>query len=157
MHKLPVIVLIAAALGVAVANAQPAPAAAPPRTVKELQPGLLEVTGPRVNDAVAAGIAKLTATPGKGGRSIEVQSPWGNSYFGWPKDVKPVAFTIVHAKKTGAVTVSAPGFNEATKADYKAAVDAVIPVAISKAQSMRKKVEGHVVGDAGFEPVTPAV
>src|SRR6188472_2501261 len=157
MHKLPVIVLIAAALGVAVANAQTAPAAAPPRMVKELQPGLLEVTGPRVNDAVAAGIAKLTATPGKGGRSIEVQSPWGNSYFGWPKDVKPVAFTIVHAKKTGAVTVSAPGFTEATKADYKAAVDAVIPVAISKAQAMKKKVEGHVVGDAGFEPVTPAV
>jgi len=137
MHKLPVIVFIAAALGVAVANAQTAPAAAPPRTVKELQPGLLEVTGPRVNDAVAAGIAKLTATPGKGGRSIEVQSPWGNSYFGWPKDVKPVAFTIVHAKKTGAVTVSAPGFTEATKADYKAAVDAVIPVAISKAQAMK--------------------
>jgi len=139
MHKLPVIVLIAAALGVAVANAQTAPAAAPPRMVKELQPGLLEVTGPRVNDAVAAGIAKLTATPGKGGRSIEVQSPWGNSYFGWPKDVKPVAFTIVHAKKTGAVTVSAPGFTEATKADYKAAVDAVIPVAISKAQAMKDR------------------
>ena len=137
MHKLPVIVFIAAALGVAVANAQTAPAAAPPRTVKELQPGLLEVTGPRVNDAVAAGIAKLTATPGKGGRSIEVQSPWGNSYFGWPKDVKPVAFTIVHAKKTGAVTVSAPGFTEATKADYKAAVDAVIPMAIAKPQAMK--------------------
>src|SRR6476661_5154269 len=138
MLRLPVIVLIAAALGVAVANAQPAPAAAPPRTVKELQPGLLEVTGPRVNDAVAAGIAKLTATPGKGGRSIEVQSPWGNSYFSWPKNVKPVAFTIQHAKKAGTVTVSAPGFTEANKADYKAAVDAVIPIAISKAQTMKK-------------------
>src|SRR6478736_2086997 len=137
MHKLPVIVLIAAALGVAVANAQPAPAAAPPRTVKELQPGLLEVTGPRVNEAVVAGIAKLTATPGKGGRSIEVQSPWGNSYFAWPKDVKPVAFTIVHAKTTGAVTVSAPGFTEATKADYKADVDAVRPIALAKAQAMK--------------------
>ena len=90
-----------------------------------------------MNEAVVAGIAKLTATPGKGGRSIEVQSPWGNSYFAWPKDVKPVAFTIVHAKKTGAVTVSAPGFTEATKADYKAAVDAVIPIAIAKAQAMK--------------------
>jgi hypothetical protein len=137
MHKLPVIVLIAAALGVAGANAQPAPAAAPARTVKAIQPGLLEVTGPRVNEAVAAGIAKITATPGKGGRSIEVQSPWGNSYFGWPKDVKPVAFTIVHAKKTGAVTVSAPGFTEANKEDYRAAVDAVVPVAISKARTMK--------------------
>jgi len=137
MHKLPAIVFITAALSVAVANAQPAPAAAPTRTVKELQPGLLEVTGPRVNEAVVAGIAKITATPGKGGRAIEVQSPWGNSYFSWPKDVKPVAFTIVHAKKTGAVTVSAPGFSEATKADYKAAVDAVIPIAIAKAQVLK--------------------
>ena len=137
MHKLPAIVFITAALSVAVANAQPAPAAAPTRTVKELQPGLLEVTGPRVNEAVVAGIAKITATPGKGARSIEVQSPWGNSYFSWPKDVKPVAFTIVHAKKTGAVTVSAPGFSEATKADYKAAVDAVIPIAIAKAQVLK--------------------
>jgi hypothetical protein len=66
-----------------------------------------------------------------------VQSPWGNSYFGWPKDVKPVAFTIVHAKKTGAVTVSAPGFTEANKEDYRAAVDAVVPVAISKARTMK--------------------
>jgi len=138
MHKLPVIVLIAAALGVAVANAQPAPAAAPPRVVKELQPGLLEVTGPRVNEAVSASIVKITATPDKGGRSIEVQSPWGNSYFSWPKDVKPVAFTIEHAKKAGTVIVSAPGFTEANKADYKAAFDAVIPIAISKAKYMKK-------------------
>ena len=138
MHKLPVIVFIAAALGVAVANAQPAPAAAPPRTVKELQPGLLEVTGPRVKDAVDAGIVKITATPGKGGRAIEVHSPWGNINFGWPKDVKPVAFTIEHAKKTGTVMVSAPGFTEANKADYKAAFEAVVPMAIAKAQAQKE-------------------
>ena len=36
----------------------------------------------------------ITATPGKGSRSIHVHSQWGDSYFGWPKNVKPVAFTI---------------------------------------------------------------
>jgi len=114
----------------------PAPAAAPTRTVKAVQPGLLEVTGPRVNDAVAAGIQKITATPGKKGKSITVQSPWGYIYFDWPKDVKPVAFTI-ETGKSGAATISAPGFTEANKADYKAAVEAVVPMAISRAQAQK--------------------
>ena len=100
-------------------------------TIKAVQPGLFEVAGPRVNEVVAAGIQKITATPGKGARSIAVQSPWGNSYFNWPKDVKPVGFTITTGK-AGAATISAPGFTDANKGDYKAAIDAVVPVAIAK-------------------------
>jgi hypothetical protein len=100
-------------------------------TIKAVQPGLFEVAGPRVNEVVGAGIQKITATPGKGARSIAVQSPWGNSYFNWPKDVKPVAFTITTGK-AGAATISAPGFTDANKGDYKAAIDAVVPVAIAK-------------------------
>jgi hypothetical protein len=107
-------------------------AAAAPTTVKAVQPGLLEVAGPRVNEVVAAGIQKITATPGKGGRSIAVQSPWGNSYFGWPKNVKPVAFTIETGKPKGAATINAPGFTDANKADYRAAMEAVVPMAIAK-------------------------
>ena len=140
MRKLHLALLAAAVVtGTALAQAPaPAPAAAPARTVKAVQPGLLEVTGPRVNEAVGAGIVKLVATPGKGGKSIEVQSPWGNIYFDWPKDVKPVAFTI-ETGKSGAfeATISAPGFTEANKADYKAALDAVVPMAISKAQAQK--------------------
>jgi hypothetical protein len=132
MNKLSAIVVIVAALGVAGANAQTA--APPARTVKAVQPGLLEVTGPRVNEAVAAGIQKITATT----RKVEVHSPWGNINFGWPKDVKPVAFSIEHAKAANTVTVSAPGYSEATKADYKAAFEAVIPMAISKAQAQKE-------------------
>ena len=136
------LVLVAAAVVTGAALAQtPAPAPAP--TVTAIQPGLVEVTGPHANDAYAAGIQKITATPGKGGRSIEVQSPWGNIFFGWPKDVKPVAFTIETAKG-GGVQISAPGFTEATKGDYKAAIAAVVPMAISKsrAQSEAKKKGG---------------
>ena len=65
MKKLSAIVLFAAALGVGVAvgaaNAQqPAPAT---RTIKAISPGLAEVSAPRANEAVAAGIQKITATP----------------------------------------------------------------------------------------------
>jgi hypothetical protein len=126
--------LVGAALALPVYAQQ---AAAPAPTVKAVQPGLLEATGPRVNEAVAAGITKISATPGKGARSVEVASPWGNIYFAYPKDVKPVAFTIEHAKKANTVTVNAPGFTEANKADYKAAVDAIVPKAIADAQAQK--------------------
>ena len=119
MRKLAAVILTTAVLGAGATHAQTAPVAPPTRTVTAVQPGLLEVTGPHVNDVYGAGIQKITATPGKGGRSIAVQSPWGNLYFDWPKDVKPVAFEI-ETTKNGGVTISAPGFTEANKADYKA-------------------------------------
>jgi hypothetical protein len=137
MRKRSVVVLIAAALSAGVAIAQTAPAPPPARTVKAIQPGLLEVVGPDVNDIYGAGIQKITATPGKGARSIRVHSPFGDSYFGWPNDVKPVAFTIETAKN-GGVTISAPGYTEANKADYKAAINAVVPLAIDKGKAQRK-------------------
>jgi hypothetical protein len=135
MRKLSAIVL-AAALGAGMTHAQTAPTAPPARTVTAVQPGLLEVTGPHVNDVYGSGIQKITATPGKGSRSIAVHSPWGNLYFDWPKDVKPVAFEIETAKK-GGVTISAPGFTEANKADYKAAIEAVVVMAMSKSQAQK--------------------
>jgi hypothetical protein len=129
--------LLTAALVTGTALAQaPAPAAAPAATapaagtVKAVQPGLFEVAGPRVQEVMAAGIQKITATPGKGRRSIAVQSQWGESYFGFPKNVKPVAFTIETGKPAGGATISAPGFTAANKADYKAAIEAVVPPAI---------------------------
>jgi len=156
MNKLLTVLFAAAALGAGVTHAQtaaPAPAttgpaarttgtqgtgaaataaAKAPTTVKAVQPGLLEVSGPRVNEVVAAGIQKITATTGKRNRDILVSSPWGSTYFGWPKDVKPMPFTIEVGKGGGTATISAPGFSDANKADYKAAIDAVVPVAIAK-------------------------
>ena len=83
-----------------------------------------------MNEVITAGIQSIAATPGKGGRSIHVHSQWGDSYYGWPKNVKPVPFTVELGKSGGAL-VSAPGYTEANKADYKAAIDAVIPFAIA--------------------------
>jgi hypothetical protein len=101
-------------------------------------PGSRLCQGPRVNEAVAAGIQRITATTGKGDRSIVVQSPWGASYFGWPKDLKPVAFTIETGKPAGGATISAPGFTEANKADYKAAIEAIVPFAIARTQDNKR-------------------
>ena len=135
MRKLSAVILISAALGAGMIHAQTAPAGVTTRSVKAIQPGLFEVAGPRVNEALAAGLTKIVADPGKGGKSIYVESPWGPIYTDWPKDVKPVAFTI--ELKGTAAEISAPGFNDGNKGDYKAALDAVIPMAISKAQAQK--------------------
>jgi hypothetical protein len=147
--------LLAAAVVAGPALAQtpaPAPAKAPATTttaagttVKAVQPGLFEVAGPKVNEVIAVGIQKITATPGKGGRSIAVQSPWGNSYWGWPKNVTPVAFTI-ETGKAGGATISAPGFTEAKRAEYKAAIEAVAALAIASTKQSRNWMETGAPG-----------
>ncbi len=140
MRNLFAVTLIAAALGAGMTHAQTPPAAGAQRTVKGIQPGLVEVAGPMVNDAVNAGITKIVAVPGKGGKSIEVQSPWGHIFFDWPKDVKQVPFTITTGKAGGAAAeISAPGFTEANRAEYRAALEAVVPMAISKAQAQKTR------------------
>jgi len=142
MPRLACLLIALAAFGVAASHAQttaPAPAKAP--TVKAIQPGLFEVAGPRVNEAIVAGITKIQATPGKGWRAIHVSSPWGDSYHGWPTTMKQVPFTIT-AGKGGTATISAPAFTDANKADYKAAIDAVVPFAIAATQQNRNWMRG---------------
>ena len=107
-----------------------------------MQPGLFEVAGPRVNEAVAAGVQKITATTGKGWRAIVVQSPWGYSYFGWPKNLKPVPFTIETGKPAGGATISAPGFTDANKADYRAAIDGVVRHAVATTLQNKEFAQG---------------
>jgi hypothetical protein len=153
MRKPHLAVLVAALIATPVfaQSPAPAPAAAPAPavvktpaggTIKAVQPGLFEVAGPRVNDVMGAGIQRITATPGKGLRSIQVHSPWGESYFGWPKDVKPVPFTITTGKPEGSATISAPGFTQANAADYRAAIEAVVPFAIARTNDNKRWMQG---------------
>jgi hypothetical protein len=152
MRKLSIALFVAAAFGAGAVSAQttaPAPgapgpagrttgtqgtgaaatsAATAPTTVKALQPGLLEAVGPRVIEVSGAGIQKISAASGK----VAVQSPWGASTFGYPAGVKQVPFTITVGKDGKTATIDAPGFTEANRADYKAAIDAIVPVAIAK-------------------------
>jgi hypothetical protein len=118
------------------AGKQPPAPSAPPK-VTAVQPGLVEVTGGRVNDAVGAGIQKITATAAKGGRAVQIYSPWGHIYSGWPAGVKPVAFSIETLKGGGAVRISAPGFTESNKDEYRASIDAVVTMAIDKASQQK--------------------
>jgi len=141
MHKLSAVILISTALAAGMVHAQTTPGVTT-RSVKAIQPGLFEVAGPRVLEASQAGLTKITAAAGMGAKSIYVESPYGPIYFDWPKDVKPVAFTIDMSKGTGGTAeISAPGFTDGNKGDYKAALDAIIPLAISKsaAQKARKQ------------------
>ena len=117
------------------AGKQP-PASAAPAKVTSVQPGLVEVTGGRVNDAIAAGIQKITAKSTDGNRSIQIYSPWGHQYSAWPKGVTPVAFTI-ETTKSGSARINAPGFKEANKDEYKSAIDAVVTMAIDKASAQK--------------------
>ena len=112
-------------------------AAKAPTTTKTVQPGVVEVFGPKVNEVAAAGIQKISAAPGKGARSIKVESPWGDSYFGWPKNVKPVAFEIVTGKSGQEATFKAAGLTDANRGDYRAAAEAIVPVAIAKTADAR--------------------
>ena len=140
MRNMHIVLVAAVAISPALAQmpAGTAPAAA---NVKAVQPGLFDVAGPKINEAVTVGIQKVVATPGKGGRSVVVQSPWGYSYFGWPKNLKPVAFTIDTGKPGGA-TINAPGFKDANKADYKAAIETILQHAITTTRQNRAFAEG---------------
>ena len=142
MRKHCLVLLLAAVATGAVLAQTPAATAPAAGTVKAIQPGLIELAGPRVNEVIAAGIQKITATPGKGWRSVVVQSPWGYSYFGWPKNMKPVAFTIETGKPAGGATISAPGINDVNKADYKAAIEAIVRHAIVSTQQNKAFSEG---------------
>jgi len=142
MRKYCLVFLAAAFASGALLAQTPAATAPAAGTVKAVQPGLVEVAGPRVNEAIAIGITKITATPGKGWRSIVVQSPWGYSYFGWPKNMKPIAFTVDMGKPPGGATISAPGITEANKADYRAAIQAIVQHAIVSTKQNREFAEG---------------
>jgi hypothetical protein len=109
----------------------------PPAKITAAQPGLLEVSDGRVRDAVGAGIQRITTKASNDRRAVEISSPWGHIYSAWPQGVKPVAFTIETAKGGTSAKISAPGFTEANKADYKAAVDAVVTMAIDKASAQK--------------------
>lgn len=153
MRRLATILFGLAVLGIAPSSAQttaptqPAKAAAT-GTVKAIQPGLFEVAGPLASEAIAAGITKITATPGKGWRSILIQSPWGDSYHGWPKNMKQVPFTIT-AARGGSATIDAPGFTNANKADYEAAIRTIVTFAISATQQNMNLMEGSGGGRGG--------
>ena len=133
MRNVFAVALIAAALGAGMTHAQnPAPAT---RHGKGSPARAPRGHGPPGARSRRRGHPEDHRGPGQA--EISVQSPWGHIYFAWPKDVKQVAFTIETAKN-GGVTISAPGFTVANKDEYRAAFDAVVPMAIAKAKGQKE-------------------
>ena len=142
MRTLASILFVVAAVVATPSYAQSATKSVGTVSVTAVEPGLFEVAGARVQQVAAAGVQSITATPGKGRRAIAVESQWGFSYFDYPKNVKPVPFEIVVGNPAGGATISAPGFNDANKADYRAAIDAIVAHAIKTTQQNRAYMQG---------------
>ena len=106
----------------------------------KVQPELAPLVAPRAAELTAAGIQKITARTGKRKRDIQVTSRYGPFYFAWPKNVTPVTFDIVIGQGN-AVTVQAAGYNEANKANYAAAFDAIIPEALRLVTEAKTRAE----------------
>jgi len=134
------IVAVVAILGALPAGAQPGSVAptAPPIAQTPAQADLAPLVAPRVAYLNDVGTRKIAARTGKPRRDIQVLTQYGVSYFGWPKNVKPVAFEIEFFGG-GAVAVRASGYSPARKADYAAAFDAVLPEAVRQAEILKAR------------------
>ena len=135
MRNLSVVVVIAAALGAGMIHAQILHANG---THRQGGPTLKfsEVTGPGTSQGRSPRVSRRSPRlPARVGNPSTSNRP-GSIYFDWPKDVKQVAFTV-ETTSADSATISAPGFTEANKAEYRAAFDAVVPLAISKAKAQR--------------------
>jgi hypothetical protein len=99
------------------------------------QAALTGHVAPRTAELGAVGIQKISARTGMHRRDIQVLSQWGTIYFPWPKDVKPAPFEL-EVGKAGAA-VRAPGYTDADRARYTAAIDAVLPIAIRRADEAK--------------------
>ncbi len=101
---------------------------------------LAPIVAPRTAELSAAGVQKVVARTGKNKRDIQVFTKWGPAYFSWPKDVTPVTFEI-YVESPNAFDVSAAGYTDANKARYAAAFDAVLPLAVRSANTLRAQAQ----------------
>ena len=112
-------------------------AAAPPSTQADATfTALAPIVGPRTAELSGAGVQKVVARVGKGKRDIQVFTQWGPSYLAWPKGATPVAFEI-YVEAPNKFDVIADGYTEANKARYAAAFDAILPLAVRAANTLR--------------------
>jgi len=118
-----------AALAFALAGCASQGGGGPPETP---QPALTQVATPYAEALRNAGIYTIQ-TYGNRAR-VRVSSVWGEVYFRYPDGVPAVAFILFNEPTTG-LDVDADDYGAATAAQYVAALQAIIPLAIQKAQS----------------------
>ncbi len=93
------------------------------------QPVLSAVAEPYADDLRKAGIRMLHA----GGKSarVRMQTEFGSVYFRYPAGLSPVEFVLRVDLKS--VSVDSDTYTPATSAQYEAAIKAVLPEAIRRA------------------------
>ena len=101
---------------------------------------LAPIVAPRTAELSAAGVQKIVARIGKGKRDIQILTRWGPAYLAWPKNVTPVVFEI-YVEAPNAFDVIADGYSDAAKARYSAALDALVPLAVRAASSLRAQAQ----------------
>ena len=147
MHtfRMTVLAAVVLAIGVSAGAQTPAPAkpagsapAKPAASAPPVQPALAALAAPRAAELSAAGVQKIVARTGRNRRDIQVMTSWGASYIPWPKGVTPAPFQL-DVGAGGALTVRAAGYTDANKANYAAALDAVLPAAVRMANEARAK------------------
>jgi len=135
MHAVTGGVMLAALLGTsgtAFAQAAAPKKAAPPPA----QVALSQHVAPRAAALSSSGIQTISARTGRNQRDIQVLGQYGTIYFGWPKGIAPAPFEL-EVGKGGAPTVRAAGYTDADRARYTAALDAVLPQAIKRAEEAK--------------------
>ncbi len=121
------------AMPVGAQQSTPAPATA---SAGPVQAALAPLLAPRLPELTAAGIQEINARTGRNRRDIQVMTRWGPAYFAWPKDVKPVVFDV-YLGDGNTLAVDAVGYADADKPLYAAAFDAIVPLALRQAKSLR--------------------
>jgi len=126
-----VLALVLAVSGSAIAQDTTKKPASPP-----VQAALSQHVAPRAATLNASGIQTIAARTGRNRRDIQVLSQYGTIYFGWPKNIAPATFDL-EVGKGGVPTVRAANYTDADRARYMAALDAVLPEALKRAEEAK--------------------
>ena len=118
--------MVAASLGIAAAGM---PAGA---TTAQSRADLAPLVAQRTADLRAAGIQRISTRTAREALSIQVLTTSGPIYFAWPANVAPASFVLEEAQGGTAYEMRTDG--EGDRARYAAALDAVIPEAVRRAQ-----------------------
>ena len=102
-----------------------------------VSPGLLTLAQPRIAQLRDAGITQIVGRVGHR-NNVQVLTRYGPAYTRWPKGVTPVPFEL-YINENGTNAAYAANFNDATRAQYAAMLDAVIPAAMRQADTVRKQ------------------
>jgi hypothetical protein len=112
----------------------------PPATT---QPALTQAAMPYVDGLRSAGIYTVQ-TYGNRAR-VRLSTVWGEVYFRYPDGVPATSFILYNEPTTG-MEVDSDNYSAANAAQYVAAIQAIVPLAIEKANANNSLRRGSALG-----------